>query len=221
MTNWIKSLERRRHSYSFATVVALAFSCASLVKAQDRMPPIPADKLTEAQKAAVAEYRADRNSDPGGPYIAMLRSPELMSSARALSDYLRFKSVLPQRLRELVILTAARQWTIQFEWAVQYQAAIASGLKPEIIKAIAEGRRPPEMAEDEQIIYDLCTELQRNQSVSDVTYNRALEKFGEQGVVDTVATVGYFTMLGMILNTARIPPPANAASTLVPLPANK
>jgi 4-carboxymuconolactone decarboxylase len=85
-------------------------------------------------------------------------------------------------------------------------------------QAIAEGRRPEGMLEEEAILYDLVSELQRNHSVSDATYDRAVERFGEQGVVETVSLVGYYTMISMILNTARTPLPAGAAPALAPFP---
>jgi 4-carboxymuconolactone decarboxylase len=90
------------------------------------------------------------------------------------------------------------------------------GLNPDIAKAVAEGRRPQRMAEDEEIAYDLCLELLRNHSISDATYARALAKFGEQGVVDMVSLSGYYTMIAMVLNTARTPLPAGATPALAP-----
>src|SRR5687767_4619858 len=130
--------------------------------AQDRMPPIPAEKMTEAQKKAVEEFRAARNAGVSGPFMVLLRSPEVMNRARAMGDYLRFKSVLPARLSEFAILIAAREWTQQYEWDAHHSLAMKAGLNPEIAKALAEGRRPEKMSEDEDIIYSLCTELQRN-----------------------------------------------------------
>ena len=187
-------------------------------EAQDRLPPIPPDKMTEAQKKAVAEFVATRGTNISGPFVPLLRSPEVMSRARAMGDYLRFKSVLPARLSEFVILITARHWTQQYEWNAHYQIAVKAGLNPEIAKAIAEGRRPEHMAEDEEIVYDFCVELQRNQSVSDATYARTLQKFGEQGIIDMVGIAGYYTFLGMVLNTARTPLPAGVTPALAPFP---
>ena len=64
------------------------------------------------------------------------------------------------------------------------------------------------MAEDEEIVYELLTESLHNKSVSDPTYARAVAKFGEAGVVDLVALAGYYLMLAMVLNMARIALPA-------------
>ncbi len=95
-------------------LVVMVVGIAASSGAQDRMPPIPADKLTDAQKKAIEEFKAARSADISGPFVPLLRSPEVMSRARAMGDYLRFKSSLPPRLSEFVILLTARQWTQQY-----------------------------------------------------------------------------------------------------------
>ena len=145
------------NSYNHRTIVLtmmLVMILAPLMNSQNRMPPIPADKMTDEQKNALAEFLAARGT-PTGPWVALLRSPEVMSRARALSDHLRFKSVLPPRLSEFVILMIARQWTQNYEWNAHYQLALNGGLNPDVAKAIAEGRRPECMAEDEETLYEL------------------------------------------------------------------
>lgn len=201
----------------WTTIAVLILATSMNASAQNRMPPIPADKMTNDQKKALEDFLAARGT-PTGPWVALLRSPDVMTRARALSDYLRFKSVLPPRLSEFVILMTARHWTQQYEWNAHYQLAMTGGLKPDVAKAIAEGRRPEHMAEDEEILYNFCMELHRNQSVSDATYARAVSKFGEQGVIDTVSLTGYYVMISMILNTARTPLPEGVAPALAPFP---
>jgi 4-carboxymuconolactone decarboxylase len=186
--------------------------------AQERMPPIPPERMTEAQKKAVEEFRAARNADVGGPFAPLLRSPEVMNRARAMGDYLRFKSVLPPRLSEFAILITARQWTQNYEWDTHSRIALQAGLSQPILDALVDGRRPDRMADDEDILYSFCTELQRNQSVSDATYARAVAKFGEQGVIDMIGISGYYTLLAMVLNTARTPVPAGRPPALAPFP---
>jgi 4-carboxymuconolactone decarboxylase len=115
-------------------------------------------------------------------------------------------------------LLTAREWTQNYQWNAHYPLAIEQGFSPETARAIAEGRRPEGMVDEEEILYDLCMELQRNHSVSDVTYERAVDRFGEQGVVETVSLMGYYTMLAMISNTSRAPLPAGAAPAFAPFP---
>src|SRR6266581_1109548 len=119
-------------------VALVVAGVAAAAQGQDRMPPIPAEKLTAAQKNAIAEFKAARGVDISGPFVPLLRSPEVMSRARAMGDYLRFKSSLPPRLSEFVILLTARRWTQQYEWHAHQPLALQGGLKNEIVAAIAE-----------------------------------------------------------------------------------
>jgi 4-carboxymuconolactone decarboxylase len=199
------------------SALAILLSCLDL-RAQDRMPPLPANTMTEAQKKAAADYAALRDGAPRGPFGVMLRVPELMDLAFKWRQHVIASSAIEPRLTEFAILITARHWTQQYEWNGHYSAAIKSGLKPETIAAVAEGRRPAHMADDETAVYDLLTELQRNHSVSDATYARALAMFGEAGVVETTSLAGYYAMLAMVMNTARTPLPAGVKPALGAFP---
>jgi 4-carboxymuconolactone decarboxylase len=174
--------------------------------AQNRLPEIPADKLTDAQKKALDQFTSKRGGPlVRGPFLALLRSPEVMTPAEILGEYLQFKTVLPPKLREFVILITARQWTQDTEWNSHVAIAEKDGISPEIATALAAGQRPTGMSDEEAAVYDFCDELHRNQSVSDATYAKALAKFGEQGVVDIVSVNGYYTWFAMIMNSVRTP----------------
>jgi 4-carboxymuconolactone decarboxylase len=202
-----------------AVVLILVLVPWGNVIAQERLAPIPADKMTEAQRKAVAEYTAARGTTlTGGPFMVLLRIPEVMTLGRLMREHVQFRTVLGQKLTELAILITAREWTQQYEWNAHDALARKAGLKSEIIKAIAEGRRPEQMAEDEEILYDFCIELHRNHGVSDSTYARALSKFGEAGIVEAATIEGYYTLLAMVMNTARTALPQGATPALAPFP---
>ena len=184
----------------------------------DRLPPIASSQLTPAQREAVEAFKAARGTEISGPFYPLLRSPELMTRTRAMGDYLRYKSALPPRLSEFVILLTAREWTQQYEWNAHYPIAVKAGVKREILDAIAEGRRPAGMSDEETILYEFCHELNHDKAVSDGTYARALKAFGEQGVVDTIGITGYYTLLAMTLNTARTPAGESGSPILRPIP---
>jgi 4-carboxymuconolactone decarboxylase len=195
-----------------------SFCVCPFAQAQDRMPPLAAEDLTEAQAASVAELERVRGYGPRGPWIPLLRSPELMIRARAMGDYLRFNSSLPPRLSEFVILMAAREWTQEYEWHAHRDIAIDAGLRPEIVQAIAEGRYPDGMAEDEAVLYEFCRELNGNKFVSDEIYAGMIAQFGERGLIDAVGIMGYYTLLAMVMNTARTPLPDGAEPELSSIP---
>jgi 4-carboxymuconolactone decarboxylase len=191
----------------FAATFLYACFLSGIALAQERMPTIPADQYTEEQKKAAADFLAARKVPVFGPFEPLMRSPEVMSQARAMGDYLRYKSAVGATLSELIILITAREWTQDYEWWLHQPIAVKAGIKPEITEAIAEGRRPTGMSEDEEIIYDFSTELHQNKRVSDRTYDRALQRFGDKGVIDIIGINGYYTFLAMTINATRMAAP--------------
>ena len=190
----------------------------SLPVPPERMPRIPPEKMTEAQKKAAAELAAGPRGELRGPFIALLRSPGLLAPVQKVGEYLRFNCTLDRRVTELATLIAARFWTQQYEWQAHREHAMKAGLDPAIADAIAEGRRPTGMKQDEEIVYELLTETLHNKSVSDATYARAVAKFGEAGVVDLAGLAGYYLMLAMIMNMARTALPAGKSPQLAHFP---
>ena len=185
------------------------------------MPPIPADKQTPAQKKSAELLAATPRgaAGAGGPFVPLLRSPELMNRLQAVGAYLRFNNSVPQKLVEMAILMTSRQATQQYAWDAHHPLALKAGLNPEIAAAIAVGRRPEGMAADEEIVYNFVAELLQNKSVSDSSYQRLQAKFGDQGVIDTTGLVGYYSTLALILNVARTPSqPDSRAPKLAPFP---
>jgi 4-carboxymuconolactone decarboxylase len=180
-------------------------ACAA--QAGDRLPTIPPGQYNAEQKQAAAEFEAARKVAVFGPFEPLMHSPQVMSEARAMGDYLRYKSAIGNTLSELAILVTAREWTQDFEWSVHAPIAMKAGLRTEIVAAIAEGRRPAGMSADEEIVYEYATELIKNKQVSNATFDKAKARFGAQGVVDMTGIVGYYTFLAMQLNAAQYPAP--------------
>ena len=200
-------------------VLILASAMSTTVKGQDRMPPLEENQMNEEQRAAVEEFKRARDTTRfGGPFVPLLRSPEMLSRARNVGDYVRFNSALPPRLSEFVILITARHWTQHYEWAAHSSIAEQAGLDPTIIAAVADGRRPESMAADEATVYDFCNELLNTQGVSNLTYTRAVSLLGEKGIIDTIGIIGYYSMLAMVMNTARTPLREGMSSELPTFP---
>jgi 4-carboxymuconolactone decarboxylase len=206
-----------------AMVVMLALVLCTSAGAQERLGPIPADKMTDAQKKAVAEFTKVRPNGPFGFWWGYLRVPEVLIPFLQIQSHVHGvmeteKGALGEKLTHFAILVAARQWTQQVIWNLHDKNAIKSGLKPEIMSALAAGRRPQRMAEDEEILYDFCIELQRNKSVSDPTYARMLSKFGERGIAEATLIQGEYTIMSMFMNVARTPLDPGTPPPLKPFP---
>ena len=182
----------------------------------DRLPPLPLEMLDEEQRAVAEELIAGPRKAVLGPFIPLLRSPELLACVQPVGDYVRFHSVLSPRVTEFVTLIVARHWTQQFEWCTHVPKALGAGTQPGTIASLREGIRPDGMDEDETCVHDFAVELLHHRGVSDRTYLRAYERFGERGVVDLTGLIGYFAMVNMMLNMAHTPPDDTEGVELLP-----
>ena len=174
--------------------------------------------IRSGPRAAVAGSAANSaDTTLGSPFNVFLRSPELGDHLQKMGSHIRFKSTLGPKLTELAILVTARQWTAQYEWHAHHRLALQAGLDPAIAAAIALGQRPATMSAEEVAIYDFCHELHSTTRVSDAAYQGVFSHFGEQGVMDLIATNGYYVLVAMVLNVDRTPIPGGAALPLAPL----
>lgn len=180
----------------------------------DRLGPIALEDMTPEQRAAAQAIIDGPRGALYGPFVPLLRSPELMGYAQRMGEYLRYRSAIGVRLSELAILVTARQWNQQVEWAIHAPIAAQAGIPASVIRAIAERRRPDGMLVDEAVVHDFCVALHEGKSVPDRLYADALALFGEHGVLDLVGLNGYYTFLAMVMNTARTATPASGAAPL-------
>ena len=187
-------------------MVGVAATAALAQAPADRLPVIPPDQYTPEQKEAAAAFEATRKAKPFGPFLPLMHSPEVMTLARSMGDYLRYKSAIGNTLSELAILVTAREWSQDYEWLVHAPIAEKAGIAKEIVEAIRDGRRPQGMSADEEMVYDFSVELVRNKRVSDLTFARIETRFGKKGAVDLAGIHGYYTFLAMEMNMARFEP---------------
>ena len=172
-----------------------------------RFSPMRPESMTPEQKQVADAIQSGPRQGLRGPFNALLRSPELADRLQKVGEYVRFRSSLPARLNELAILIVARRWTAQFEWYAHHQFALKAGLDPAVAAAIAEGRRPDAMRDDETAIYAFCSELLETTQVSDYTFDRLVRCVGERGAIDLIGTLGYYSLVSMVLNVDRYPLP--------------
>jgi 4-carboxymuconolactone decarboxylase len=205
---------------TFITVAA-SLAIAPSVGAEEitRFLPLKAEQLNPEQKKWADLISAPpRNAKfVNPPYRAYIYNPDLANRLTALSEYLRWNTSLAPRLSELAILITARQWTAQYEWYAHYPLALKGGLDAKIADAIAAGKRPEGMKEDEAALYDLATELYRDKKVSDPVYKAALNQFGERGIMDIIGIIGYYDLVSMALITMQAGMPDDKVTPLPPL----
>lgn len=171
----------------------------------ERMPPLEQGSLSPAQQASLERVTSGPRGRLLGPFAVLLRAPGLMDRVQELGAYLRYDKGLSPRLFELVVLLVARRWDQDFEWVHHRPLALEAGLTPEVVDAVAEGRRPDTADEQVTLVWEVVAQLQRSGGCEDEVYERAVQHLGEDGVLEVVVTVGYYTTLAMVLNVAGTP----------------
>jgi 4-carboxymuconolactone decarboxylase len=170
----------------------------------DRLPPIPPEQWTDAQRAEAEAMLAGPRKAIVAPFVPMLRSPELAGHVQRLGAYLRYRSAMGVRLTELAILVTAQHYSQSVEWQIHAPIALREGVSQATIDAIARGETPRSMDADESLVFEYCSTLLRNHGeVPDALWRRAVERFGDEGVVDLTATVGYYGLLALVMNAAQ------------------
>jgi 4-carboxymuconolactone decarboxylase len=177
----------------------------SLDDGPDRLPPIPREQWTDAQRRVAEAMIAGPRGAVLAPFVPLLRSPELADHVQRLGEHLRYRSAIGTRLTELAILVTSSEWQQPVEWTIHVPIAEREGITRDTIEALARRERPPALADDEAAVYDVCIELHRQRHVGDATWARAVALFGENGVMDLIGLNGYYALLAMVMNAARTP----------------
>ena len=161
--------------------------------------------MTLAQQQALDEFRRLRGTEPFGPFVALLASPELLTRVSALGEYLRYRSALAPRLSEFVILITAAHWRQQYEWDLHAPIALNAGVAQSTLDALAAGQRPEDLVEDEAALYDFCRAVHERTHPGEALHARAVQAVGKQAVIDALGICGYYAMLAMVLNVENRP----------------
>jgi len=140
----------------------------------------------------------DRNSDRVGlQFRALLHSPQATSYLTSMGAQLRFKSAIPENLKEFAIIIAAREWNSDIEWTAHAALAAKAGVSAASIEAIRTGKGLSALTPDEQVIARFVHQLMREKKVSDDVYAAADKLLGTRGMVDLTLTCGYYTAINM------------------------
>ncbi len=170
-----------------------------------RLTKLAPEALTPAQRERHAEVSQVRPAGPdgqiGGPFDPWLRSPELSRRAMGFGDFIWQRTTLDRRLIELAILVTGRAWRSSVEWVAHVRYALEFGVSQSTIDDIFKQRRPEGAPEDEKLVYEVTRSLHETRDLPLDLYQRAVARFGEQGLVELVGAIGFYTFVSMTLNT--------------------
>ena len=136
-----------RKLFAIATVF-IACSTVTRAQEQERLGAIPPAQMTDAQRKVVEEFSKVRRNGPFGFWWGYLRVPEVVMPFLEIQTHVHGvmeteKGALGAKLTHFAILIAAREWTQNVIWTLHDKNAVKAGLEPELMSALAAGRRPP------------------------------------------------------------------------------
>ncbi|PIT83022.1 carboxymuconolactone decarboxylase family protein [Limnohabitans sp. 15K] len=180
----------------------------------ERLSQITYEALPAAVRPLADDILKVSSAALGGPYNALLRSPDMARRAFDFLDYLRFKTSVNKRLNEFAILIQARISNAQYEWWAHETIARKAGLSDAVMRDLQQCIRPTSMEDDERLVYDFCIQLSLNHRVPDALWQEAVATMGEQAVVDLTVLSGTYVMVSMLLNATQVGIPGGGAEPL-------
>lgn len=172
---------------------------------QQRIPYPDPENLSAEQQAIADEIASGPRGQIRGPMLLWLHSPELAARGQRVGEFLRWGTVFDGRLSELAILLTARHCNCHYVWRNHFELAIKNGLDERVVEAIKHRQPPPLDLEDERIVFEFTSQLLSKHNVSDDTVSQARTAFGERGVIELTALIGYYQMGAYTLAVARVP----------------
>lgn len=172
------------------------------------------EEMSPEQLAVFESVVAGRRGRVVGPLRAAIHNPELADRWQKLGEILRYRTSLPRRLAELAILVTARRWNSEVEWVIHSRDAREAGLDPSIISAILHVQLPDFPSEEERSVYAYTQQLQAEGQVTAQVHRAIVDRWGERGVVELTALIGYYTMVSMTLNAHVVPLPDDMEAEL-------
>lgn len=169
-----------------------------------RVPPLDPATLSPEQKAVHDRIKGNRPK-LGGPFGVLLHNAPIATAASGLVDVLRANGTLEPRIYELIVLTVARHWSAQYVWAVHEPLGRAAGLSDGTIEALRTRSKPAFGRSDEELVHAAVSELLGGKVLGETLYGRLLEQYGLQSTIELISVVGFYNMIGTILNGFDVP----------------
>jgi 4-carboxymuconolactone decarboxylase len=169
---------------------------------EERIPMPEPEALSSEQSQLIESLTSGPRGGVVGPFIPLMQCPRLLNLFEPLGTELRFRGRLEDRVREIVICAVAKHTMNQFEWSVHVPLAIKTGVSPMTISALLEGRISTESPEDERVALEFAQHLMSSHDVPDSLFAESKGKFGNEGIVELTALIGYFITVCWIMNVA-------------------
>ena len=175
-----------------------------------RLSPLGRDQLNNEQQAVLdAIEKGPRGAgNPGigmiGPFGCWVRAPGVGNAVQQLGEAIRFNGSLPENIKEIAICTVGIYYRAKFEFSAHRRLAIKAGVSEAALDQMVSGD-DPDFSGNELVSFTIASQMVNQHRVMDETYALGVSAFGEQGMIELVATIGYYCLISLTLNTFQVP----------------
>jgi 4-carboxymuconolactone decarboxylase len=134
-------------------------------------------------------------------FKTLARHPKLLKRWLPFANHILFKSSLPAREREMLILRVAWLARAEYEWGHHQEIGRRAGLTDAEIVRIAAGPDAPGWSKVEAALLRAADELYRASRLGSATWTALAAHYDETQLMDVVFTIGNYTALAMALNS--------------------
>jgi AhpD family alkylhydroperoxidase len=198
-----------------------------------RIPPVPRAEWTPAMQDMVAFRQAQnpapaarpapapdpKQPDRGSNVLGLFANhPELGKAYFAFSGYISYRSGIPARHREMVILRVAALRHAEYEWAQHVQMGRAEGITDAEIEAILAWPQQGVFSPIESAMLTAVDELVADARISDATWAVLAAELGTQQLMDLLFTIGAYELLALVFNSCQLQPEGSLREVTPRLP---
>jgi len=165
-----------------------------------RVEPLQEKQWSETVKEIVKPIKDQQGGVPN-IFKTLAHHPDLMRRWLVFGNHVLFKSTLPARERELVILRIGWLCEAEYEWAQHVQIGRRAGLTDDEIHRIKVGPTAAGWSERDQLLLKATDELRKDAFITDATWQGLSKHYNTEQLMDIVFAVGQYNLVSMALNT--------------------
>ena len=143
-----------------------------------------------------ARAHAEGRPQLGDVYVRMFNNPGVATKVGALGEHLRFHGVLPDAVREMVILRYSARQGFGYEWSHHQHPAKLAGISQDVIDALAVGKVPDSLPDASRAALEAVDAVVAKQSIPADVQQRFVAAYGNAGIVELVAVCGLYAIMG-------------------------
>jgi alkylhydroperoxidase family enzyme len=162
-----------------------------------RVPPMSDAELGDAEMDVLAKV-GDKNLNI---MRTLVHHPKLLKRWLVFANHVLFKSSLPPRDREILILRIGWLCKAPYEFSQHVQIGKRVGMTDADIDRIKAGADAEGWTPIEAQLIQATDELHANAQLSDDTWQALAEHYTTEQVIDLVFAVGNYNLVSMALNT--------------------